>query len=427
MRRFLLCYLLLAGVLFCLSHVYSQNGKELEDLKKDAPRVFMDCRRCDRDYIRTEITFVNFVRDRQESDIHLLVTDQSTGSGGQEYTMAFLGRNQFAGMDQTVTYVSNQTDTRDEIRKGMVEAMKRGLFPFLLKTPLCEYISVNFRQRFEPTAVQDKWNFWVFSISLDGRISGESTRSSKSIDVNFSANRVTPEWKIRLGLSGDYDERKYEYEEETIISISKEKDFSGLVAKSLNDHWSLGGWVETSSSTYRNIGSLYTIAPALEYNFFPYSESTRRQLRCMYKIGVNRAHYLENTIYNKMSETLYNQSLTLSLEVREPWGNATVSMEGSHYFHDAQKNRLTLWGYLSFRIFRGLSMNVRANYERIHDQLSLPVGEASLDEVLLRRRELATDYEYSLSLGVSYTFGSVFSNVVNPRFGSTRRWGRGRF
>jgi hypothetical protein len=341
--------------------------------------------------------------------------------------MAFLGRNRFAGLDNTHTYVSNQSDTRDEIRKGMVEVIKRGLFPYLMKTPISEFISINFRQKFKPTAVHDRWNFWVFSISLDGRISGETTRSSQSIDANLSANRVTPEWKIRLGLSGDYDERKYEYDEETITSISKKKNFSGLVAKSLNDHWSLGGWVEASSSTYSNIGSQYSIAPALEYNFFPYSESTRRQIRCLYKLGFNRTNYLEETIYEKMSETLYNQSLTLSLEVREPWGNASMSLEGSHYFHDFQTNRIMLWGNLSFRIFRGLSMNVRANYERIHDQLSLRKGGASLDEVLLRRRELATDYEYSLSLGVSYTFGSVFSNVVNPRFGSSRRGGRGRW
>ena len=49
--------------------------------------------------------------------------------------------------------------------------------------------------------------------------------------------------------------------------------------------------------------------------------------------------------------------------------------------------------------------------------MGLRKGDASLDEVLLRRTELATDFEYSMSLGLSYTFGSVYSNVVNPRFG----------
>jgi hypothetical protein len=94
-------------------------------------------------------------------------------------------------------------------------------------------------------------------------------------------------------------------------------------------------------------------------------------------------------------------------------------------------NRFRVGGLVSFRLFKGLSMNFWGSYESIHDQLSLPVGDLTLDEILLRRKELATGYDYSLSVGFSYTFGSVYSNVVNPRFGGTRYRGgggmRGRF
>jgi hypothetical protein len=303
----------------------------------------------------------------------------------------------------------------------MVNVIKQGLFPFIMKTPLAEHISIDFHQQLKPTAVEDKWNFWVFSISLDGRLGGESQRSSRSVDANFSANRITPNLKIRLGVSADFDESKYEYEDETIISKSDEKNFSGLAVKSLSKHWSLGGWIEASSSTYSNLDSLFTLAPAIEYNFFPYSESTRRQLRCLYKVGLNAINYREETIYEKTSEKLWNESLTITLEIREPWGTASTSLEGSHYFHDFQKNRLQLRGFLYFRIFRGFTIDIWGRYERIHDQLSLPKGEATLDEVLLQRKELATEYDYYVSVGFSYTFGSVFSNVVNPRFGRTRR------
>jgi len=41
---------------------------------------------------------------------------------------------------------------------------------------------------------------------------------------------------------------------------------------------------------------------------------------------------------------------------------------------------------------------------------------ASLEEILLRRRELETSYYYYFSIGLSYTFGSIYNNVVNPRF-----------
>src|SRR5207253_3154546 len=58
-----------------------------EALKRQAPRVFLDCQFCDFDYIRTEITFVNYVRDRKEAQVHILITTQPTGSGGDEYTL----------------------------------------------------------------------------------------------------------------------------------------------------------------------------------------------------------------------------------------------------------------------------------------------------------------------------------------------------
>ena len=399
----------------------------VDELKESAPKVFLDCRGCDRDFFREEITYVNYVRDRKDADIHILVTEQSTGSGGREYTFAFIGLNQFAGLDNTLTYSSGPNDVRDETRKGHVEVMKRGLFPYVLNTPIAEHIYLSFRQRLEPTAVKDPWNFWVFSISADARISGESSRTSRSLDVNVSANRVTPDWKIRLGLSGDFDKRTYDYEDEYIESISEEKNATSMVVKSINDHWSVGGWVEAEANTYSNLDLLFTVAPAVEYNIWPYSESTRRQLRFLYKIGYNHSNYREVTIYDKMSETLFNQSLTVSLSIREPWGNASASIEGSNYFHDLKKNRLQVYGNLDIRVFKGLSLDIYGRYDLVHDQLSLPVGDASLDEVLLARKELLTAYDYSISVGLRYTFGSVYSNVVNPRFGRTRFRGGGRF
>jgi hypothetical protein len=37
----------------------------------------------------------------------------------------------------------------------------------------------------------------------------------------------------------------------------------------------------------------------------------------------------------------------------------------------------------------------------------------------LRLRQLATSYTYFINLGLSYSFGSIFNNIVNPRFGGT--------
>ena len=53
-----------------------------------AVRVFLDCGyRCDFDYLRTEIPFVNYVRDRLDAQVHVLVTRENTGSGGVAVTL----------------------------------------------------------------------------------------------------------------------------------------------------------------------------------------------------------------------------------------------------------------------------------------------------------------------------------------------------
>ena len=50
-------------------------------------RVFIDCSStwCDMSFIRTEINLVDFMLDRVAADVHLLVTEQNTGSGGSSY------------------------------------------------------------------------------------------------------------------------------------------------------------------------------------------------------------------------------------------------------------------------------------------------------------------------------------------------------
>ncbi|HDT11398.1 MAG TPA: hypothetical protein ENN58_01525 [bacterium] len=159
-------------------------------------------------------------------------------------------------------------------------------------------------------------------------------------------------------------------------------------------------------------------APAVEYNFFPYSESTKKQLRLLYRLGYITANYTEETIYEKTHENLWNESLSATLELNQKWGTVSTSVEGAHYFHDFNKYRVVFETDISFRLLKGLNLNFDLYYSLLHDQLSLPRKGASYEEILLRRKELATTYTYYISFGLSYSFGSTQSNVVNPRFGS---------
>ncbi len=399
----------------------------LDDLKKSAPKVYLDCERCDRDFIKDEVMFVNYVRDRKEADVHVLITQQTTGGGGREYTIAFIGQKGFADLQNVLKFYSDRTMTDDDVRKGLVQVIKLGLAPSVAKTPMAKTLNLQLLGRVTSTAVEDKWDFWVFNLSVRGRLDGEQTRKTTSISGSASVSRVTPESKFRLSAWGNFDESRFDYEDTKFTSSSKSRTLDGFYVKSITDHWSVGLIANTSSSTYSNLAFSMSVHPAVEYDLFPYSESTRRQLRFLYRLGFNYDKYFEQTIYGKLSDTLWNQSLTVTLELTEPWGSAEVGLEGSHYFHDFSLNRIVVSGDLSVRIFKGLSINVYGRYSAVHDQLNLKAGEASLEELLLRRRELASNYRYRLSIGLSYSFGSVYSNVVNPRFGGGARFEEMRY
>ncbi len=160
-----------------------------------------------------------------------------------------------------------------------------------------------------------------------------------------------------------------------------------------------------------------TPAPALEYDLFPYSQSTRRQLRFLYKLRFKSVRYREETIYDKTSETLWGESLSATLDVKEKWGSITTTLSGSNYFPNVRKFRMDLFGTVQFNLFKGFNAYVAGGGSHVHDQLSLRKREATTEEILLRSREFPSHYDYFVAVGISFTFGSIYTNVVNPRFG----------
>ena len=393
------------------------EGTDLEDLKKSAVKAFLDCAACDVDYIKTEITFVNYVRDRLEAQVHILVTTQATGGGGREYTLTFMGQNEFKDVRDVQKYFSTVSDTTDDIRRGLVKALKLGLMSYVGRTPIARRITIDYVRPDETDAKRDRWNSWLFSLSGSGAFRGEETYMNGMTALSLSANRVTPESKVRLGLAVDRSRTKFELEE-VIIGIRSSWDAGGLYVKSLGEHWSVGAFIQAESSLYRNIDLRLTAAPAVEYNAFPYSQSTRRQLRFLYRLNVRPVRYKEETVHDKTREILFQESLSATLDLREKWGTVSVSAEGSHYFHDFGKNRVSLFGIVSLRLYKGLSIFVLGSQSWSNDQLSLLKREPTFEERLLRLREVPMSSSYFVSVGFQFTFGSIFTNVINPRFGS---------
>lgn len=420
MKRLGAIPLFLIGTLLGLPPARSaarQADISADRLKQAAPKVFLGCPQCDMDFIRNEITFVNFVRDRQIADVHVLVTIQLTGSSGREYSLDFIGQNAYYAIGNTLRYVSNQTDTDDEQRRGMVRVLKMGLVPYAAKTAIGDFLNINLDRKVPAEVTEDTWHSWVFNVGVSGSVSGEKSKDFASASGYFSANRVTPQKKLRMGVSANLNSSRFDLESGPITSSADSESFGGIYVVSLNEHWSVGLWLSVYSSSYSNISWAVNPAPAIEYNYFNYAESTRKQLRFLCRIGHSFNRYHEETVFRKMQESVLAQTLSVTLEIKQPWGNISSSLSGSNFLTDFSKNRVEFWSGISLPLFRGLAISFNGQYCRIQDQISLPLTAASEEEILLGRKMLPTSFNYGLSVGVSYTFGSIYTNVVNPRFG----------
>jgi len=152
-------------------------------------------------------------------------------------------------------------------------------------------------------------------------------------------------------------------------------------------------------TSFRNQDLTLRVAPAIQYNFFPYSESTRRQFTVSYSADYNSFHYNEPTLFDKMEKQRANHAVQTSFEVNEPWGDSDVTLEFSHFLDAPAENRLVFSGDLEVRLFRGFFLTLSGDTSRIRDQIYLPRRNASDEEILVRQRQLATDYEWRFRIG----------------------------
>ena len=436
------------------------SGTPSKSPDASALKVFLDCKDhtpCFSDYVRTEIAYVDYVNVREAADVHVLVTSLGTGAGGREFTLKFVGLGTFSGVDDEVLYVTLPTDTEELARRGFVRTLKLGLVRYALHTGLGSQLVVthkpadaNQKAASASRSGKDPWNYWVFRARANASGEIESSSESRQYNGSFSASRVTDAWKMSLSTYQDYRDNVYTYSDgSTYTSVRRGYDATAQVVKSLTNHWSAGGksfvsgttyenkdrvlnasaqivksltnhWsagtkAYVAQSTYENKDRVLNASAAIEYNVFPYSESTRRQLTFQYVLGVTGYNYIEETVYGKMSETVGVHIFRTSFDVRQTWGSLSADLDFSQYLPDRSLSRKSLQIEGDVRLFKGFALNFNARTAAIHDQIYLPAGEATDEEVLARQRQLATSFRHSFRIGISYTFGSIFSNVVNTR------------
>ena len=270
----------------------------------------------------------------------------------------------------------------------------------------------------------DRWNFWIFSLGMNGSYSGESRQKFLSLAPSAAANRTTADWKISIRADENYSKSTFEFGDGTSFEdITRNLDAGFQMVKTLGDHWGGGVGGDFQHSTFYNLNPSYRGAAALEYNVFPYAQSSQRAWTFAYFTGATRFNYEEETIFNVLHETLVNHGGLMQLDLRRPWGSSSIDVVALQFAREPSQYSLTTSGSLNYRVVRGLGIFISGDYSLVRNQRYLAKRGASDEEVLVRRRALATSSSVSVSLGLTYTFGSIFNSTVNTRLtGSSGRF-----
>ena len=92
-----------------------------------------------------------------------------------------------------------------------------------------------------------------------------------------------------------------------------------------------------------------------------------------------------------------------------------VSSRYASFVPDVKKWTLSINGQTNLNLIKGLSLNLGGGASLIRDQIFLSAQGQTPEEVLTQQRALASNYSVFVFTGLSYSFGSIYNSVVNPR------------
>lgn len=419
-------------ILFIFSFSYSYAQDQISDKIK----VYVDCSAgCDQNYIRSEITFVDFVLDRLAADVHVLITSERNGNGTNQFQLIFFGQNSFKNQVDTLIYDELANATNVETRSQITKILRFGLVPYITKIPNSRLIEItkgiltevnkdkpinSSKNNVGNEETKDKWNYWVYKIGADAKYNVDQNYKSRTINTSMSANRTTNKLKTNFYIVNYNNNYSYKYEDSGVIKtykfVNKSLQLEHTLVASISRNWSVVYVLTYNNSTFSNYKNRKYISAGVEYAIFPYSQVNTKFFTISYSVDVRRNNYYDTTLYNKTSETLWGHKAQANFSLKQKWGYINTGVTYSNYFNDWSLNNLSLNMSINLRVTGGLSFYVYSSGGLIHDQVYLEKGNATIQEILTRRRQLASTYSFNSGIGLSFRFGSILNNFVNPRF-----------
>jgi hypothetical protein len=416
MRTTLSLFFFLSGLFF------NSFGQPSETNPEDPtiPKIFLNCDFCDQDFYKNEIAYLVFVRDQRLADFTVLFRVIQTGGGGEEYSLEFNGKNTYEGININEKFNSTPNMSQNNIREGLLAALKRGSLHYLIQSPLytkIDYSVEGLNSEQTTDSIRDKWNLWIFNVNTNLYGSGQEYNRNISLGASFSANRTSDKNLFEAGFWYNNNSAMYEIEGEEPLRYSiRQFGAYNQDAITIGDHWAVGYSTDFYSSTVTNMRTSLAFSPAVEYNIFPYSESTKRQFRLNYKLGFQHLDYVSPTYRNHMNDMFLSQSFSARYRLVKNWGNIGVGVGFRHLYDEEHFFNVNFSPSISWNIFKGFNFNVQGNYSIVKDQFFLKLDEVSSEEILTGQIQLKSAYNFFVFMGISYSFGSIYNNVVNVRF-----------
>jgi hypothetical protein len=377
-------------------------------------KVFLDCD-CDENYLKQNTSFLKYVRDQDLADIEIFILDVYTPTGSRSFEINIDGNNIYHEISTSSKVVGYSNDTSSTLRDKLLNKVKLALVPFLDEGGYNIKIDVDSNLD-DYSTKDDKWKNWVFELSGSYNNDKEETRKTNRYEIEFEIDKLTPEWRIGIDFSRSESNRIFFSNDNIYSSNRKTTSLRARVVRSVSNHFSLGAFVGGFQNTYENIDFQRYIMPAIEYSLFPYEDVLSREVTLAYRIGTGKRNYIEKTIYGYTKQIVYPHGLTLNVKFRKKWGNISSYLRGDQFLNDGTKKRLSLRSSLDIRVFEGLAVRFSSNINLIRDQYNLAASStSSIEDLLLQQRQIATDYKTSFSVGLSYTFGSIYNSVINTR------------
>ena len=426
MKRLLLIVLMIAS--------FATYAQEKETAKEQQtpfvfPKlgVYLDCVFCDMTYLMQEMEFINFSRNPEDASVYVMVRTQMTGGGGMEYQLELTGQEEFKNITNSISFSTLSTNTQAETREELRNTLSMGLSTYYHqlmkitreqeekeKEKAGELVEKKVDNSEED---KDPWNNWVFNMGVNGRMSGQESSKTTNYSLILSSKQVTEKHKFYLSARYDASESEFNYGDTIIISDKTTKSLRVSETISITNHWSVGAFIEMGGSDYLNMDFYFSLKPAIEYSFFDYKESSKKQVTLAYRVGRLYNDYIERTVFNKTTEGRWEQSISLGSSVKQKWGNLNGEIAYNMMLDEPSLYSFEFRAGMNVRLFKGFSMNVNGNYSITRNQINIAGRGVSQDQLLLAQKQVQSGYNFYTTIGFSYAFGSMFNTVVNPRFG----------